>query len=95
MKSDFSLRLYVAGDGPNSSRAVSNLNVICQEYLANRHKIEIVDVLREPKRALTDGIMMTPTLIRLSPTPAVQIIGDLSDRVFTLQTLGLPLTSHV
>ena len=65
----FKFRLYIAADTQNSVRATANLNAFCQEYLENRHEIEIVDVLREPKRAMTDGIFMTPTLIKLLPHP--------------------------
>src|ERR1700710_207320 len=63
----FSFTLYVAGDTQNSVQAIANLNAICAEHLAGRHETEIVDVFREPERALTDGILMTPTLMKLSP----------------------------
>ncbi len=87
----FTFRLYVAGHASNSARATSNLGALCREYLEGRHTIEVVDVFREPQRALADGIFMTPTLIKLGPLPApVRIVGSLSERVLLIQALGLP-----
>jgi circadian clock protein KaiB len=74
----YKFRLYVAGDAQNSAQAVANLKALCRAHLADRHEIEIVDVYREPTRALDDGIMMTPTLIKLAPTPVSRIIGTLA-----------------
>ena len=85
----FRFRLYVAGDTVNSAQALSNLNAICRAHLPGRHAIEIVNVLRDPKRALTDKVFMTPTLVRLEPAPAHRIIGTLSQTATVLQTLGL------
>jgi circadian clock protein KaiB len=82
-------RLYVAGDAPNSAQAVANLRALCRRHLPDRHEIEIVDVLRSPKLALTNGIFMTPTLVRISPGPALHIIGTLSRPEPILQALGL------
>ena len=88
--SHFRFRLYVAGDGLNSARAIANLNAICQAHLPDRHDIEIVDVYLDPERALADAIFMTPTLIKLEPAPKKQIVGTLSDVSIVLQVLGLP-----
>ena len=85
----FKFRLYVAGGTQNSAQAVANLNAICRAHLPDRHDIEVVDVLREPKRALADGILMTPTLVRLAPTPVERIIGTLSQTQTVLRALGL------
>ena len=87
---DYKFRLYVAGDGPHSTQAIANLRAICGEHLPERHTIEIVDVLREPQRALADGVMMTPMLVKHSPAPIRKIIGNLSHREPVLQALGLP-----
>lgn len=88
-KAEFQFRLFVADDAPNSVRAVANLAAICREHLPNRYDIEVVDVFKDPARALADGILMTPTLIRLAPLPARTIVGNLSDTRAVLQTLGL------
>ena len=85
----FVFRLYVSGDGPNSTQAIANLQALCRELLPNRHEIDIINVLREPKRALDDDILLTPTLVKLSPAPARKIIGNLNQREPLLQALGL------
>jgi circadian clock protein KaiB len=85
----FKFRLYVAGDSPNSAQAVINLKALCREHLPEKHEIEIVDVLREPQRALTDGVSLTPMLVKLSPAPIRKIVGSLSHKEPVLQTLGL------
>ena len=83
------LRLYVAGRAPNSMRALANLNAICREYLHDDCKVEIIDALEEPLRALKDGVLVTPMLLRLSPPPISSVIGDLSQTETVLLTLGL------
>ena len=85
----FKFRLYVAGDAQNSVQAMANLHSICRTCVPGRHEIEIVDVLREPKRALTDGIFMTPTLIKLAPGPVRRIVGTLSQTQPILDACGM------
>jgi circadian clock protein KaiB len=85
----FKLRLYVAGDTPNSAQARTNLTAMCRKFLPGRHTIEIVDVAREPNRALTDGIFMTPSLLKLAPSPVRMIVGTLSHPDALLEALGL------
>jgi circadian clock protein KaiB len=88
-RAKFKFRLYVAGDAQNSAQAVANLTALCQEYLLHRHDIEVVNVFREPKRALADGVLMTPTLVKLAPSPVRRILGTLSQRQPVLLALGL------
>jgi circadian clock protein KaiB len=85
----FKFCLYVAGDAPNSATAIANLTALCREHLPDRHAIEIVNVFREPKRALAENIFMTPTLVKLTPSPAQRIVGTLSQTQPVLQALGL------
>lgn len=85
----FSFTLFVAGDAPNSVRAIANLGTFCRDYLDERYAIEIVDVFLEPKRALAEGIFMTPTLVALTPPPVRRIVGTLSQLQIVLQALGL------
>lgn len=85
----FTFRLYVAGDAPNSLQAMANLTQLCETHLADRYEIEIVDVLEDPKRALTESILMTPTLVSDSPYPGHRIVGTLSNTEPILQILGL------
>jgi circadian clock protein KaiB len=85
----FKFRLFVAGDAQNSAQAIANLHALCRARLRGRHAIEVVDVFREPKRALADGIFMTPTLLKLSPAPTRRIVGTLSQTESVLRALGL------
>jgi len=85
----FKFRLYVAGDAHNSAQALTNLNALCKAHLPTRHHIEVVNVFREPDRALADGIFMTPTLVTDSPFPGHRIVGTLSHTEPILQILGL------
>ncbi|MEP7314316.1 MAG: circadian clock KaiB family protein [Pseudomonadota bacterium] len=87
--SQFRFRLYVANHTQNSAQAVANLRRLCNDHLAGRHSIEIVDVLREPERALAAGIFMTPTLVKVAPAPDVRIVGTLSQTPIVLLALGL------
>ncbi len=82
-------RLYVADETPNSARARANLQAICQEHLPGRYRLEVVDILQAPLRALSEGVLVTPTLVRLSPLPARKIVGDLSEPATVLLALGL------
>jgi circadian clock protein KaiB len=81
------LRLYVAGGAPNSQRAISNAKEICGTHFVG-HELEIVDMLKNPRRALADKIIVTPTLLKLLPLPAGRVIGDLSDTAQVLLILG-------
>ena len=85
---DIVLRLYVAGSAPNSLSAIANAKAICGAHFAAGHKLEIVDMLQQPLRALADGIIVTPTLLRLSPLPVRRVVGNLSDTAQVLLTLA-------
>ena len=89
----FKFRLFIAGETPNSLQAVANLNTLCHEHLLKRYEIEIVDVFKEPKRALVNGIFMTPTLVKLAPDPVRKIVGTLSQAQSVLQVLGLEIVT--
>lgn len=89
MGAKFKFRLFVAPGTSNSSQAVANLNALCAAHLAGRHEIEIIDVFREPKRALAEEIRMTPTLVKLAPLPAIRIVGTLAQTQRVMETLGL------
>jgi circadian clock protein KaiB len=83
-----SLRLYVAGNAPNSQRAIANARAICENQGGVPYELEIVNVLEHPERAQADGIIVTPTLLKLSPPPVQRMVGDLSDNAQVLLTLG-------
>ena len=85
----WNLRLYVAGQTPRSARAMSNLRKICEEHLAGRYSIEVIDLLQDPQLARGDQILAIPTLVRRLPKPIKKIIGDLSNSERVL--IGLDL----
>lgn len=88
-RTKYKFRLYVAGDAPNSAQAKANLTALCEAHLPGRYEIEVVDVLKAPKLALKDNVLMTPTLLKLSPAPVGRIVGTLSQMQIVLDTLGL------
>lgn len=83
------LRLYVAGQTPKSVTALTNLKKFCEEHLAGKYRIEVVDLLQHPKLARSDQILAIPTLVRRLPEPMRKIIGDLSSRERVLVGLDL------
>lgn len=83
------LRLYVAGRTARAEAALNNLERICEEHLAGRYEIEVVDLIKRPQLAKGDQIVALPTLVRRLPPPVKQIIGDLSDTERVLVGLDL------
>jgi circadian clock protein KaiB len=87
------LRLYTAGQTPKSLAAIRNLKKVCEEHLAGRYEIEIVDLTKNPRLAKDDQIVAIPTLVRKLPDPVRKIIGDLSDTERALVGLQLKQVS--
>lgn len=85
----WNLRLYVAGQTTKSVTALANLNRICEEHLAGRYRIEVIDLIANPKLARGDQILAVPTLVRKLPQPLKKIIGDLSNEARVLVGLDL------
>jgi circadian clock protein KaiB len=83
------LRLYVAGQTPRCLTAFANLKRLCEEHLAGRYRIEVVDLLVNPQLAQGDQILAVPTLVRKLPEPMRKIIGDLSNTERVLVGLDL------
>ena len=83
------LRLYTAGQTPKSLAAIKNLKKVCEEHLAGRYEIEVIDLLKNPRLAKDDQIVAIPTLVRKLPDPVRKIIGDLSDTERALVGLQL------
>ena len=75
----YHLRLYVAGQTAKSLAAVANLKRVCEQHLAGRYEIEVIDLLLNPQLAAGDQILAIPTLVRRLPAPLKRIIGDLSN----------------
>ena len=85
----YDLRLYVAGKTVKSLNAFANLKTLCEEHLAGRYRIEVIDLLVDPQLAQGDQILAIPTLVRKLPEPIKKIIGDLSNTERTLVGLDL------
>jgi circadian clock protein KaiB len=83
------LVLYVTGRSPKCLRAIENLRRACEEHLAGRYTIEIVDLLENPRRAAEDQILAAPTAVRRFPAPIRKVVGDLSDDDRLLVSLQL------
>jgi circadian clock protein KaiB len=89
------LRLYVAGQTPKSLTAFANLKKICEEHMAGKYQIEVIDLLENPTLAKGDQILAIPTLVRRLPEPVKKIIGDLSNTERVLVGLDLqPVTDQ-
>lgn len=83
------LRLYVAGFGPRSLRAIDNVRRICESELSGRYELEVVDIYKKPRRAADDQIVAIPTLIKDAPGMVRRLIGDMSETTLLRRGLGL------
>lgn len=88
----YNLRLYVAGATPKSMAAMDNLKNICETHLRGRYRIEVIDLVKNPKLARDHQILALPTLVRQLPNPIRKIIGDLSNTERVL--VGLDVKAH-
>jgi circadian clock protein KaiB len=89
-KQQFVLRLYVTGMTPRSTRAIRAVRGICEEFLAGRYELEIIDVYQQPELIRDEQIFATPTLVKEAPQPGRRMIGDMSDRARLIAGLGIP-----
>lgn len=85
----YTLRLYVSGATPGSTRAVEKVKALCEEHLPGRYDLEVVDIYQQPGLAEGDQILATPTLVRRLPLPFRRLVGDLSDPERVLGRLNL------
>jgi circadian clock protein KaiB len=83
------LRLYIAGQTPKCVTAFNNLKLICKEQLEGNYEIKVIDLIKKPQIAREEQIFAVPTLVRKSPLPVRNIIGDLSNTESVLVGLGL------
>ncbi|HVP05657.1 MAG TPA: circadian clock protein KaiB [Dehalococcoidia bacterium] len=90
---EFTLRLYVSGHTPNSVRAISAIKRLLDAEYQGMYSLDIIDVLKKPQMAYEDGILVTPTLLRLMPLPVKRVIGDLSSPEKVRHGLQMPAIS--
>lgn len=83
------LRLYVAGQTPNSVHAIANIKKICEENLQGRYVLEVIDLYQQPQLAQGEQIVAVPTLIKKLPPPLRRVIGDMSNTERVLVGLDL------
>ena len=76
----YRLSLFVSGATPRSARAIQNIRALCDEKLAGRYELEVIDIYQHPERVAFESMVVTPTLVKTEPVPLRRIIGDLSDR---------------
>ena len=88
-KSFYVLRLFVTGASPNSTRAISNLKKICEEYLKDCYELEIIDVYQQPTLAMNEQLIALPMLIKTAPGMERRLIGDMSDKQKVLKGLEI------
>ena len=89
MATEYMLRLFITGASPNSIRAVENLKALCEEHLAGRYKLEIIDIHQQRELAENENVIALPLLIKKYPGPERRMIGDMSDTARVLKGLGL------
>jgi circadian clock protein KaiB len=86
---NYVLRLFVAGTTTRSQSAISSIRRICDQFLAGRFDLEIIDVYVNPAKTRDYQVVATPTLVKVSPEPLRRVVGDLSDQARVLASLGL------
>lgn len=85
----FILRLFIAGSSAVSVRAIKNLQNICDEFLAGRYELDIIDAHQQPLLVKEEDVTAIPMLIKKTPGPKRRLIGDFSDREKVLRGLGI------
>ncbi len=85
----YRLRLFVTGTTPRSARAIRNIRAICEDNLAGRYDLEVIDIYQHPEHVRAEQIVVTPTLVKQLPNPPRKLIGDLSDTPRVLAGLDI------
>lgn len=88
-KDRYELRLYITGMTSRSTAALATIKAICEEHLAGRYQLEVIDIYQQPKLAKDEQIVAAPTLVKRVPAPIRRFIGNLSDRDRVLLGLNL------
>lgn len=85
----YQLQLFVTGHTARSLRAIDNVKRLCDEMLAGRYRLDIVDLYQQPELASREQLIAAPTLVKRFPLPQRRMVGDMSDRGRLLAGLGL------
>ena len=95
MMAKYKMQLYIAGETTVSLKAIEIINSICHDHLNGDCKIDVIDIMKDPEIAETEGILAIPTLIRKFPLPEIRLIGALSFRSRILTGLGIDLDEEI
>ena len=85
----YHLRLYITGVSHHSVQALANLKQVCEQYLANRYELEVVDLYRQPERASRDNLVVAPMLVKSFPLPVRKLVGNLANTQELLRRLDI------
>lgn len=85
----FKLSLYVTGSSPRSAKAISNVRAICEEHLAGRYDLDVIDLYQQPEKAREEQVLVAPTLVREMPEPIRKLVGDMSNEDKVLYSLRI------
>jgi circadian clock protein KaiB len=85
----YRLKLFITGASPNSTKAINNITLICDEYLAGRYTLEVVDIYLRPELTKVDQVVAVPLLIKLEPLPVRRLVGNMSDKSQVLKGLQI------
>lgn len=86
------LRLYMDANAPETCRVQAYVTGVCEGHLAGQYVLEVIDVRRHSKKALSAGITVLPSLVRVTPEPSRTIVGDLRNPAYICEALGLPMS---
>jgi circadian clock protein KaiB len=93
-RTKYVLRLYVTGMTPKSTQAIANVQKLCEEHLAGRYELKVIDIYQQPTLAKGEQLIATPTLIKKLPLPLRKLIGDMSDTEKFLVGIDLKLKNE-
>lgn len=85
------LKLYVTGTTTRAAQAVANIHAMCDEHLAGRYDLEVIDIYQQPDAAADEQIIAAPTLVKQEPAPSRRVVGNFSDKEKILISLNIDL----
>jgi circadian clock protein KaiB len=87
--------MYVSGMTRRSAEAIREIKSICEEHFPGRYDLEVFDLYEKPERAAEADVLAAPTLDKLQPSPAVRMVGSMTDRPRVLRSLGVQQDDEV
>lgn len=87
------LTLCIAGEDEETLKLRRDLIATLTANLApGSWKLDVIDVIQMPEKALQNDVFVTPTLLRELPAPVLKLIGDIANtpRLLALIEQGGP-----